>query len=56
MIHTKQTARMSIGGKTPRKSLGVKVARKSIPIVESQGAKKQHRFHPDTVALREIRK
>jgi hypothetical protein len=30
--------------------------RKSTPVVDSQGAKKQHRFLPGTVALREIRK
>jgi histone H3 len=56
MARTKQTARKSTGGKTPRKSLGAKAARKSTPVVESQGAKKQHRFRPGTVALREIRK
>ena len=56
MARTKQTARKSTGGKTPRKSLGAKAARKSTPVVDSQGAKKQHRFRPGTVALREIRK
>ena len=56
MARTKQTARKSTGGKTPRKSLGAKAARKSTPTVDSQGAKKQHRFRPGTVALREIRK
>ena len=39
-----------------RKSLGAKAARKSTPTIDSQGAKKQHRFRPGTVALREIRK
>jgi histone H3 len=56
MARTKQTARKSTGGKTPRKSLGAKAARKSTPVIDSQGAKKQHRFRPGTVALREIRK
>jgi histone H3 len=56
MARTKQTARKSTGGKTPRKSLGLKVIRKSISAIDSQGAKKQHRFRPGTVALREIRK
>jgi histone H3 len=56
MAHTKQTARKSTGGKIPCKSLGAKAARKSTPIVESQGAKKQHRFRPGTPALREIQK
>ena len=57
MARTKQTARKSTGGKTPRKSLGAKAARKSTPVLtDSQGAKKQHRFRPGTVALREIRK
>jgi histone H3 len=56
MARTKQTARKSTGGKTPRKSLGAKAARKSTPVPDSQGAKKQHRFRPGTVALREIRK
>jgi histone H3 len=54
MARTKQTARKSIDGKTPRKSLGAKAARKSTPVVDSQGAKKQHRFRSGTVALREI--
>ena len=53
---TKQTARESTRGKTPRKSLSAKAARKLTPVVDSQGAKKQHRFRPGTVALREIRK
>ena len=57
MARTKQTARKTTGGKTPRKSLGAKAARKAIPsLQDSQGAKKQHRFRPGTVALREIRK
>jgi hypothetical protein len=56
MARPQQTARKSTGGKTPRKSLGAKAARKSTPVVDSQGAKKQHRFRPGTVALREIRK
>jgi histone H3 len=56
MARTKQTARKSIGGKTPRKTLGNKVARKQALSIDSQEAKKQHRFSPGTVALREIRK
>ena len=52
MARTKQTARMSTGGKAPRKQLAAKAARKSGP----SGVKKPHRFRPGTVALREIRK
>lgn len=50
MARTKQTARMSSGGKAPRKQLATKAARKNMPAV-----KKYHRFRPGTVALREIR-
>ena len=53
MARTKQTARMSTGGKAPRKALASKAARKSAP---ATGVKKPHRFRPGTVALREIRK
>jgi histone H3 len=49
MARTKQTARMSTGGKAPRKQLATKAARKS-------SVKKPHRYKPGTVALREIRK
>ena len=54
MARTKLTARKSTGGKAPCKQLAVKAARKSAP----SGAgvfKKNHRFRPGTVALREIR-
>nr|CDM86795.1 unnamed protein product [Triticum aestivum] len=50
MARTKQTARKSIGGKAPRKQLATKAARKSAPTT----VKKPHRYHPGTVALREI--
>ena len=51
MARTKQTARISSGGKAPRKQLATKAARVKMPAV-----KKVHRFRPGTVALREIRK
>ena len=54
MARTKQTARKSTGGKAPRKQLATKAARKSAPT--AGGVKKPHRYRPDTVALREIRK
>eukprot|EP01071_Lankesteria_metandrocarpae_P013032 Lankesteria_metandrocarpae@DN6577_c0_g1_i1.p1 len=54
MARTKQTARKSTGGKAPRKQLANKAARKSGPV--STAMKKPHRYHPGTVALREIRK
>ncbi|KAL5061048.1 hypothetical protein RYX36_032652 [Vicia faba] len=54
MARTKQTTRKSTGGKAPRKQLATKAARKSAPA--TRGVKKPHRFHPGTVALREIRK
>jgi histone H3 len=56
MAWTKQIARKSTGGKTPRKSLRADAAPKSTPAIDSQGVKKQHRFRPATIALREIRK
>ncbi|KAE8669031.1 histone H3.2 [Hibiscus syriacus] len=46
--------RKSPGGKAPRKQLATKAARKSAPA--TGGVKKPHRFRPETVALREIRK
>eukprot|EP00747_Dinoflagellata_sp_TGD_P211350 gnl/TRDRNA2_/TRDRNA2_84584_c0_seq2.p2 gnl/TRDRNA2_/TRDRNA2_84584_c0~~gnl/TRDRNA2_/TRDRNA2_84584_c0_seq2.p2 ORF type:complete len:138 (-),score=33.56 gnl/TRDRNA2_/TRDRNA2_84584_c0_seq2:56-469(-) len=55
MARTKQTARMSVGGKAPRSALAAKAARKQQPI-GSGGVKKPHRYRPGTVALREIRK
>ena len=54
MARTKQTARKSTGGKAPRKQLASKAARKAVPIVDGQ--KKNRRYRPGTVALREIRK
>lgn len=54
MARTKQTARRSSGGKAPRKQLSTKAARKNSPT--SAGVKKNHRYRPGTVALREIRR
>ena len=51
---TKQTAKISTGGKAPRKELRTKAARKSQG--QNGGVKKPHKFRPGTVALREIRK
>ena len=53
MARTKQTARMSTGGKAPRPWLSTKAKRADAP---SGGVKKHHRFRPGTVALREIRR
>ena len=53
MARTKQTARKSTGGKAPRKQLASKAARKATP---AEGQKKNRRYRPGTVALREIRK
>ena len=53
MARTKQTARKSTGGKAPRKQLASKAASKSTP---TEGAKKNRRYRPGTVALREIRR
>lgn len=60
MARTKQNARRSTGGKAPRK----KVADKAPTRVVVDGAtgevkavqRKQHRYRPGTVALREIRR
>ncbi len=56
MPHTKETASKYIGPNTaryvPRKQLALKQARPA----STGGVKKPHRFHPGTVALREIRK
>ena len=54
MARTKQTARKSTGGKAPRKQLASSAARKAAPATE--GAKKNRRYRPGTVALREIRR
>lgn len=56
MARTKQTARKSTGGKSPRKTHATKAARKNLPSDGTPKVKKPHRFHPGTVALREIRK
>ena len=47
------TAHASYGGKAPRSNLAVL---KNTKVVVSGGIKKPHRYHPGTVALREIRK
>ncbi len=52
MVHVKQTACKSTGGKAPRKQLSTKAARKAAPAIG--GCKKPHRYQPGTVALREI--
>ncbi|XP_055978179.1 histone H3.1-like [Sorex fumeus] len=49
-----QMACKSTGGKAPRKQLATRAAGKSTPAMGS--AKKSHRYWPDTVALREIRR
>ena len=54
MARTKQTARLSTGGKAPRRQLTTKAGRRSAP--STGGVKKPHRFRPGTVALRQIRK
>ncbi len=51
MARTKQTARVSTGGKAPRIHLATKAARR----LNFQGGG-AHRWRPGTVALREIRK
>ena len=58
MARVKQTARKSTGGKAPRKQLAAKAPRKFAPTsgVVTGGVKKQHRYRPGTVALREIRR
>ena len=54
MARTKQPARKYKGSKAPRKQPATKAARKSAPATEC--VKKPHRYTPDTVALREIRR
>jgi len=54
MARTKQTARISTGGKAPHKQLATKAARKSAPT--AGGVRKPYRYRPGTVALREIRR
>lgn len=59
MARTKQSARktpgVTTGGKAPRKQLVTKSSRKTTAPVAG-AAKKQHRYKPGTVALREIRR
>lgn len=55
MARTKQTARMSTGGRAPRPQLATKAARKSAPATGGL-RKRKPRYRPGTVALREIRK
>lgn len=55
MSRTKQTARMSTGGKSPRKKLVASAARNFAPL-RGAGVKRPHRYRPGTVALREIRR
>ena len=53
MTRTKHTARKSTSGKAPRKAVASKgTPRKKQP--EQSGEKKVRRYHPGTVALREI--
>ncbi|KAG5443001.1 histone H3.2 [Clonorchis sinensis] len=54
VARTKQTARKSTDGKAPRKQLATKAARKSASVTSV--VKKPHRYRPETVALREIRR
>jgi histone H3 len=51
---TKQTARVSTGGKCPPRLLAAKAAKRSAP--STGGVKKPHRYRPGTCALREIRR
>ena len=54
MARTKQTARMSTGGKAPRKELATKAARRTNPVYGV--LRRPHRYRPGTLALRQIRK
>jgi histone H3 len=54
MAHTKQTAHKSTGGAIPRYHLATKSAQAATQKVIAM--KKPHRWHPGTVALREIQK
>lgn len=55
MARTKQTSRKSSGGKAPRKELMTHASR-GANTRSYGGVKKPHRWRPDTVALREIRR
>lgn len=52
MARTKATARKTAGAKAPRKSQ----KKNATPKAPKDGKKKSHRYHPGTVALREIKK
>ena len=54
MARCKQTARYSSGGKTPYIHLATMAARKLAR--HTGGVKKPHRYHPGTIAIREIHK
>jgi histone H3 len=54
MAHVKQTARKSTGGAPPRLHLATKAAQAAAQ--KAIVVRKPHRWHPGTVALREIRK
>ena len=57
MARTKQTARISTGGRAPRHprpQLSTKAAQQSAPGVN--GARKPHRYRPGTLALKMIRR
>lgn len=56
MARTKQTARMSTGGKAPRKELATKAARMTANFYGAGTMRRPHRYRPGTVALRQIRK
>jgi histone H3 len=55
MARTKQGAKKSTGGKAPRMQLQTKAA-KAARANDDDGIRKPYRYHPGTVALREIRK
>ena len=56
MARSKQTPLKSSGGKAPRKALLAKCCKKTLPGDEEGEGKRKMRYHPGTVALREIRK
>jgi histone H3 len=56
MARTKQTVRKSTGGKVPRKQLSNLLSRSQSSQNVSGSIKRNHRYRPGTVALREIRK
>lgn len=51
MARTKQKASKSVGGKAPRKNVAMKMAR-----MKTVRHRKPHRYHPGTVALRDIKR